>query len=289
MPAHSQGPETDLIELHEPSRRGDLPGMDREAVLAAFNKQVRQNTAPDGTGAMFEADGLVVRRVAPLGQEGSGIIWSDLDSANADAVIAEQVAFFGRNGREFEWKLYDYDRPADLAGKLTKAGFVAHEPESFMVADVTEVIEELRSAELPDGVTERWVTDAAGVELMGRVQELVFNDDKSELRESILAQLAQAPDMVGIVVAVAGDLPVCAARIEFLPGTEFAGLWGGGTLPQWRGRGIYRALVRYRAELAASRGYKYLTVDASPDSRPILERVGFTRLAVTTPYVWTRR
>ena len=25
------------------------------------------------------------------------------------------------------------------------------------------------------------------------------------------------------------------------------------------------------------------------DSRPILERVGFTRLAVTTPYIWTRR
>ncbi len=86
---------------------------------------------------------------------------------------------------------------------------------------------------------------------------------------------------------MAGDQPVCAARIEFSPGTEFAGLWGGGTHPQWRGRGIYRALVRYRAELAASRGYKYLTVDASPDSRPILERVGFTRLAVTTPYIWT--
>ena len=71
------------------------------------------------------------------------------------------------------------------------------------------------------------------------------------------------------------------------PGTEFAGLWGGGTLPEWRGRGIYRALVRYRAELAAQRGYRYLTVDASPDSRPILERLGFIRLAITTPYTWT--
>ena len=86
---------------------------------------------------------------------------------------------------------------------------------------------------------------------------------------------------------MAGDEPVCAARVEFLPGTEFAGLWGGGTLPQWRRRGIYRALVRYRAELAARRGYKYLTVDASEDSRPILEKVGFTRLAITTPYIWT--
>jgi GNAT superfamily N-acetyltransferase len=63
-------------------------------------------------------------------------------------------------------------------------------------------------------------------------------------------------------------------------------MWGGGTLPAWRGRGIYRALVAYRAGLAAARGYRYLQVDASPDSRPILERLGFVRLARTTPYIW---
>jgi GNAT superfamily N-acetyltransferase len=80
---------------------------------------------------------------------------------------------------------------------------------------------------------------------------------------------------------------VCAARINFLPGTDFAGLWGGGTLPAWRGRGIYRALVAYRARLAAERGYRYLDVDASADSEPILRRLGFRRLARTTPYVWT--
>jgi ribosomal protein S18 acetylase RimI-like enzyme len=261
--------------------------MDRTAVLAAFNKQVRQGMMPDGTGAEFEADDFVVRRLAPPGQEGSGIFWSNLDQANADAVIAEQVAVFGGRGERFEWKLYDYDEPADLADRLVAAGFVAEDAESFVVAEVGEVMQTLRSAELPAGVTAVRVTDSAGVELMGKVQGLVFDDDKSDLREAILAQLTQTPEVVEIVLAMAGDEPVSAARVEFLPGTEFAGLWGGGTLPQWRRRGIYRALVRYRAELAAARGYKYLTVDASPDSRPILERVGFTRLAVTTPYVWT--
>jgi ribosomal protein S18 acetylase RimI-like enzyme len=130
------------------------------------------------------------------------------------------------------------------------------------------------------------VTDAAGIDLMGQVRKLVFGNDSTELRESVLTQLEQAPDTVVVVLAMAGEQPVCAARIEFLPGTEFAGLWGGGTLAEWRGRGIYKALVRYRAEVAQSRGYKYLYVDASEDSRPILERIGFTRLAVTTPYIW---
>ena len=87
-------------------------------------------------------------------------------------------------------------------------------------------------------------------------------------------------------MAMAGGTPVCSARASFGSG-DFCGLWGGGTLPEWRGRGIYRALVGYRARLAAARGYRYLQVDASPQSRPILERLGFSCLAMTTPYVWS--
>jgi GNAT superfamily N-acetyltransferase len=79
---------------------------------------------------------------------------------------------------------------------------------------------------------------------------------------------------------------VCSARIEFYPGTDFAGLWGGGTEPEWRGRGVYRALVAERARLAAERGFRFLQVDATADSRPILERLGFRMLATTTPHVW---
>jgi GNAT superfamily N-acetyltransferase len=75
--------------------------------------------------------------------------------------------------------------------------------------------------------------------------------------------------------------------VRFPSGTEFATLWGGATLPAWRGRGIYRALVRQRAQLAAERGRRYLEVDASADSRPILERLGFRAVTQTRPYVWS--
>ncbi|MYS42540.1 GNAT family N-acetyltransferase, partial [Streptomyces sp. SID5998] len=70
------------------------------------------------------------------------------------------------------------------------------------------------------------------------------------------------------------------------PGTGFAGLWGGGTVAGWRGRGVYRALVAHRARIAADRGYRHLHVDASAQSRPILERLGFAALTTTTPYVY---
>jgi GNAT superfamily N-acetyltransferase len=257
--------------------------VDPASVLAAYNAQVRRSLRPDGSGARTEADPNVVRWVTVDGSGWSGIAWSDLDEANADRVIADQVALFRDRDEKFEWKLYDYDQPPDLARRLLAAGFAAEDEEALMAADVAAVV---APVELPAGVRLLPVTDEAGVGLLIDVHERVFGTDHSHLRQSLLAQLRDSPEVTGMVVAMAGDEPVCSARIEFLPGTEFAGLWGGGTLPHWRGRGIYRALVAYRAGLAAARGYRYLQVDASPDSRPILERLGFARLARTTPYVW---
>jgi GNAT superfamily N-acetyltransferase len=261
--------------------------MNRSEVLAAFNQQVRRTISPDGTGATFETGPHVVRRIAQPGLGGSGVLWSSLDAANADEVIADQVRFFGARGDRFEWKLYSYDEPADLASRLAAAGFVPEEPESLMIAAIDEITDALESAGLPPGVRLERATDEAGVDQLIRVHELVFGSDESELRASLLAQLADAPETTDMVIALAGDEPVSSARTDFLPGTQFAGLWGGGTLPRWRRRGIYRALVRYRAELAAKRGYSYLTVDASDQSRPILGRIGFDCLAITTPYIWS--
>ena len=257
--------------------------MDPASVLAAYNAQVRRIVRPDGSGARVETDGSVVRWVTVDGSGWSGIVWSDLDEASADRVIAGQVAFFRDRDEKFEWKLYDYDQPPDLARRLLVAGFTAEAEEALMVADVAAVAVPV---ELPAGVRLLPVTDEASVELLIDVHERVFGIDHSQLRQSLLTQLRDSPEVTGMVVAMAGDEPVCSARIEFLPGTEFAGMWGGGTLPAWRGRGIYRALVGYRARLAAARGYRYLQVDALPDSRPILERLGFVRLARTTPYLW---
>jgi GNAT superfamily N-acetyltransferase len=95
------------------------------------------------------------------------------------------------------------------------------------------------------------------------------------------------PDSITVVVAEAGDTVVCAAWIRFDSGTEFGTLWGGATLPDYRRRGIYRATVAYRANLARARGKRYLETDASDDSNPILQRLGFVPVTTTTPYIWS--
>ena len=260
--------------------------MNRAEVLAAYTEQVRKSTAPDGTGAGYELAGPVLRRLAAPGQGGSGVFWTDLAGYDAEAVIAAQIGFFAARGEEFEWKHFSYDVPADLADRLAAAGLKPEDPESLMVAEARLVAGAMSGAVVPDGIRLERVTGEAGVERLVQVAERVFGRDKSEQRASLLTQLATAPETTEMVVAMAGDEPVSSARMDFLPGSEFSGLWGGGTLPHWRRKGIYRALVRYRAELAIARGTRYLTVDASDQSRPILEHIGFECLAITTPYLW---
>jgi GNAT superfamily N-acetyltransferase len=255
-------------------------------IRAAYDAQVRRSTEPDEPGARVEAAGGVLRSLVPAGQGPSRVLWSDLGEATAGAAIAAQLAFFAARGQGFEWKLHDYDQPPDLGARLAAAGLVPEDEELVMVAPAAAIARQSRAAAPPAGIRVQVVPGPAGVELLAQVAAQAFGADKSELRASLLAAVAAAPDTVAVVVALAGDRPVAAARAEFLPGRDFAGLWGGGTLPDWRGRGLYRALVGLRAELAAARGYRYLQVDALPTSQPILARLGFTPLARTTPYTW---
>lgn len=262
--------------------------MDTAAVLELFDRQLRRDYAGDGPEDVVERVGSVVRQVGSGDGGWTGVIWSDLgeDGGGADAAVAEQIRYFAGLGRVFEWKLYGHDRPADLGDRLAAAGFEAEDPETVLVAPVAELPTE---PVLPEGVRLLKVTDVAGVELMMQVHDEAFDRPSPRLHRQLIDQVTRDPDSIDAVLALAGDRPVCAARTEFHRGTAFASLWGGGTVAQWRGKGIYRATVAYRTALAAERGYQYLQVDASDQSRPILQRLGFSALTVTTPYTYTAR
>jgi GNAT superfamily N-acetyltransferase len=232
-----------------------------------------------GPGAKAEVEERVTRMVGTDGAW-SAVIWSDLTEADADAVIAGQVA---RSAGPFEWKYYSHDRPADLPERLRAAGLRPEPAETVMVAELADL--ELPVA-VPQGVHVVTVEDPVGVETMVGVHVDVFGDVHPGTREAVRQALGQRPRPIEAVIAWAGDVAVAAGRVEFHEGTEFASLWGGGTLPAWRGRGVFRAVVGYRATLARERGFRYLQVDAMPASRPILERMGFHPLVETTPWMY---
>lgn len=252
--------------------------MDRDAVLSAFDEQVRRRPDAGSRGAV-ERDERTVRLLTPSWK---GVVWSDLDERSADAAVAAQVARFAAEGGDWEWKHYSYDRPVDLPRRLVAAGLVAEESEALLVAEIAALDLDVAA---PEGIDVRTADDPAAIDAVGRMHEEVFGEPHDELGPALRWALAQSPPPMLGAVAYAGREPVAAARVEIHPGSEFASLWGGGTLPAFRRRGIFRALVAHRAAIAAGRGCRYLQVDALPTSAPILRRLGFVELARTTPYV----
>jgi GNAT superfamily N-acetyltransferase len=220
----------------------------------------------------------VIRCLSDQPNGWSGVEWSDLNESNADEVIAEQLRYFAKRNRRIEWKYYAYDSPADLPDRLRAAGLQPGEEEALMIADVADVPD----LAPPEGIELVNVSDEDRLRDVKYVHDTVFGGDHGPMVESMRQRLHTGA--VTPVLALAGAEPVCAARVDFHIGTDFASLWGGGTLPEWRGRGIYRALVSRRARLARDRGYRYLRTDALPTSRPILEKLGFVRITTTVPY-----
>ena len=172
--------------------------MDRDAVLAAFNEQMRRRPEVGVPGRRVERDGPVVRSV-PDGPGWAGVTWSDLDDTNADAVIAAQVARFAELGRPWEWKLYSYDRPADLPDRLRAAGFTPEPAEALLVAAIADLDLDVPA---PDGLELRPVTGRADADALVAVHDKVFSGgDHAAIGEHVMAGLGVDPAPVAGVVA----------------------------------------------------------------------------------------
>jgi GNAT superfamily N-acetyltransferase len=264
---------------------------DVSELLGVYDAQLR-NRVPDPlpTGVTVERDGPLLRFFGLFGQGNRGFVsyrdLQGLDGGGLDELIARQVRVFTERGEHLEWKLHAHDRPPDLPRRLRAAGFVPEDEETVVIASVDEVA---GRPLLPEGVSLREVTDRNDLDRIAAFEQTAWGDeeDQSWIAEMLEAEHAADPQGLSIVVAEAGGEIVCAGWVRFERGTGFATLWGGATLPAWRGRGLYRATVAYRANLAARRGFRFIEVDASSDSRPILERLGFTAVTTTTPYVWS--
>ncbi|MFF4399326.1 GNAT family N-acetyltransferase [Streptomyces sp. NPDC001480] len=258
---------------------------DTAALLAAYDAQIRAVPPAPPPGITHEYEGGLLRVVGDF----RGFLNAPRDlglrGRELDELIARQRDFFAARGEAVEWKVRGHDAPADLTDRLRAAGFVPEEQETVLVAPVAELT--VRQPALPDGVTLRRVTADADMHRIAALQTAVWGQDMSWLAEHLIGRISVAPDNISVHVAEAGGEIVCAAWLLFRPGTEFAGLLGGSTLAEWRGKGIYRAMVATRAALAAARGVGYLNVDASADSAPILRRLGFHAVTTTTPYVWS--
>ena len=212
---------------------------------------------PSAILALF--DEQMRRQAAPdslfVSENWSAVLWRP-DDGEVEPLVARMRELPGH----VEWKYYSHDGP-ELRERLLAAGLEPDDEETVVAAEVATI------PPPPDGVELRIVTD-----------EFV------DLAAEVFGDRFELPDRAVAVVAVVNGRAVSGGRVDFEEGVEFAGLFGGVTLPEFRGRGLYRATVAKRAELARERGYRWLYSDALPTSRPILERLGFVPITTTTPF-----
>lgn len=256
-----------------------------EDLLAVYDERLRGEAEVASAGwsaplgplwlARYGRHGMVTyRSLAGLGGE------------ELDALVADVVARWAVDAEvtDWEWKTRGHDEPTDLPARLRAAGLVPEELETVMVGEAAQLAVDVA---LPDGVTvrradvgperETWVARAAAL------QREVFGRGPSDTE--VLARLDRHAGHAGMWVAVQGEQVVGTGRLEVVPGTGCAGLWGGCTHPGSRGLGVYRALVAARAAWCLSRGITFLHSDCSPMSRPILERAGLVAVTTSTPWV----
>jgi hypothetical protein len=259
----------------------------RARFLAAYDEQLRTDAETPSA--------IKVTRLGPLRLvtflNGRGFVtYQNLGGADERGIrslVSEALTHYQADPEitRVEWKTRGHDHAPGLHEALREHGFTPDDPESIMIGEAAALAVDVP---LPSGVTLRRVTEEFDVRAMSAMQDEVFGDPVSnEMADALLRRLSLG-DGMELWVAEADDRIVSAGRLEPVRSTVFAGIWGGATRREWRGRGIYRALTAARARSALDLGKTLIQSDSTEYSRPILERSGLLKVSTTTPYVWRR-
>lgn len=256
--------------------------LDREGLLALYDKE--QRIEIEYADISKEITGGVVRFTGPPDRHASNfVLFSQLTDDNADDVIEAQIAYFQRKNASFEWKVYDHDQPPDLRTRLLMKGFKARERDAIMVLDIHQAAPVLLRKVDADV---RQLRDPGQIKILIDLLEAVWEADFTGLGELLKEDLEKRPLFSSIYAAYVERVPACVGWIQFHENSQFASLWGGTTLPQYRERGLYTAVMATRLQEAVRRGYSFLTIDASKMSRPIAEKYGFKLLTYAHACMW---
>lgn len=179
-----------------------------------------------------------------------------------------------RGHRELEWWIGESAIPADTADRLLALGLVPDE-----VPVLTGMTCTTEPPRVP-GIDVRRVGTledyAAALEIDWEVWQISeeLREERRRLEVDRWAEMSAS----GVVHHYAAFLD--GRRVGFARGVDMehgVALFGGAVLPEARGNGVYRALVRARWDHAVARGTPLLVVQAGDMSTPVLEGLGFER------------
>jgi GNAT superfamily N-acetyltransferase len=196
------------------------------------------------------------------------------DASELDAVMDELHGLLEQRGRHAcTWEVGSSAQPSDLPARLLERGLVWDEPDPLQIGMVLAA----PPPDAPPGIDVRAAETPADFAASERITYECFGMDPPT-EPDIEEQYARYdPQSSRRYIASVGDEVAASGFATFTP--HGVVLNAGATLPAFRGRGLYRALVRARWDDAVAAGTPALTTQAGAMSRPILDRLGFQAVA----------
>jgi hypothetical protein len=135
----------------------------------------------------------VVRHIDASDTGEEKITYSQLNEANAEDTIREQVICFESIGQDFEWKVYDCDGPSDLKERLGSFGSIVEEAEALVVLDLEDAPEILWQPVLP--IVQRFL-DPEKLADVQTVEQQLWDKDASWVHHYLGGALSNYPQQM---------------------------------------------------------------------------------------------
>ena len=226
-----------------------------------------------GGHMIFAGVGSPVGRVTGMG----------FDAPVTEADLDRIEAFYRQHGAPSQIDVCPLTDPALLA-MLRERGYTLFEFNNvlFRRLDAKE-----KFPASPEGAVIRRAQKEEAAVLNGIVEKSFFPDGGApEGFQDMLAPLYQTPGAVYFAAEMDGKPVACGAGLV-IPEHRIMGLYGAGTLREYRGRGLQTALLRRRMQEAAAAGCEYAVIitQGGTTSQRNAERLGF-RVAYSKATMW---
>ncbi|MGF1451318.1 MAG: hypothetical protein ACFB21_04480 [Opitutales bacterium] len=221
--------------------------MPNATLLSGYHRWLENTFLPDPTYTCVRR-GNVVRQYGPA-SEGNYVCYVGAanDPAAFQTALAEELAFFQARGGGFEWKYVRGRSPQGAETALIAAGFVPGEREVALGFDLAGAVPP--PVVLPDNFSIRPLETREDLAQVASLQAEIWDRDFAWLSESLWQELTRAPSHMSLHGVFTRGLLVAQGWLRCYP-SGVVGLFGGCTRPGFRSKGLFRAMVGQRQQVA---------------------------------------
>ena len=254
-------------------------------LLALYDDTMRKNAYV--AGCVREQTATVSRYTTSTGSL-RYIMWHDFAPADAAGVVDEELRATEGHAKALMWKLYAHAAAPDaLRVALLDRGFIENDHCTLMITPVDSLAHALAATSSQVmKIQVRELTTAKQLDAYQNIWDDVWPDaPNARYVDDYRVRIEQKDEGVIFFAGFAEDgNPVSSGYLFHHPGQPIGLLCGGSTKAAWRRQHAYTAMLAARTHAARERGIKFLATEAKPDSRPILERLGFMPLSTLAFY-----